>query len=285
MKLIRIALAFFIYVLLHLSVSSCSKSSSYRRPYTKFLDPRAIVLKKLNLGVASIALANVFTRLGSRSTVINLAIRIQKRCKGNTLLNSWLKIIKINKKWINNSTKHPFNIKRYLYIYDRHRKSVFRQFIKTFIKCGLVRGSRNQIKLLRQAYYSSNKMGRGLLVNLILTLKRIFLRKKIIRSNHDNKTIYPTRLLHKMIILRGKIANCLRYKKFCKNFGNHCAYYRYTCKFTSLYRDRIIYKVRKIFTYYFSQLFSVIAKSSKYIKSNMKRGRKIYKRFFYKTPF
>jgi len=242
----------------------------------------------MKIEVGAITLANIFKRLGSRSRTINLAIRIQKRCKGKKILNNWLRIIKHYKTVINLSSRRPFNLKRFWYVHHKQRISVYRQFLKSFIKCGKVKGTNKQLRRIYKVYFSIKYIREKPLIRLVKQLKRIFMRSMKLKDKHKkliNNTIYPTRLLVKMIRMRKYINSCMKFRKSCKIYGSMCHKYRFVCKFASKFRDGIIYKVRRIFAYYFSVLFSGLLITAKYKKMKLKFRKSKNSGFFYKTPF
>ena len=110
------------------------------------------------------------------------------------------------------------------------------------------------------------------------------MRKKRIDSRFKNETIYNTRLLFKMINLKSHIATCLKFKMMCTIYGNQCHKYRSVCRFASQYRDSIIYKVRRVFAYYFSVLFSGLVKAAKYNMSKIKIRREKKESLFFINP-
>lgn len=269
-------------------VSRISCVSHKFSPKKKYHEPNVLVIKKMKIEVGAITLANIFKRLGSKSRTINLARRIQKRCKGKRILNDWLRIIKHYKRIINLSAKRPFNLRRFWYVYHKQRVSLFKQFLKSFIKCGKVKGTNKQMRRIYKAYFTVNYIRKRFLISLVKQLKKIFMRnKKIVnkRKKLVNDTIYPTNILMKMIRMRKYINSCLKYKHSCKIYGNMCKKYRFVCKFASKFRDSLIYKVRRIFAYYFSVLFSGLLIASKYKKVKLKLRRNKSSGFFYKSPF
>ena len=120
------------------------------------------------------------------------------------------------------------------------------------------------------------------LVKFIHTLKKLFYRKKIIRSKKDNITIYPYRLVRKIMKLKRILNYCLKYKASCVNYGKDCYKYRSVCKLAKNYKQTFIQKVRRVFSYYFSTLFAYTINPS-----HLKKNKNFKKRsvFFYKRPF
>jgi hypothetical protein len=284
MKFNNICILLLFIMILDFSSSYSSKYSSRK----KYHEPNVLVIKKMKIEVGAITLANIFKRIGSRSRTLDLAIRIQKRCKGKKILNNWLKIIKHYKNVINLSTKRPFNLKRFWYVHHKQRISLYRQFLKSFIKCGKVKGTNKQLRRIYKVYFSIKFIRKRPLIRLVKQLKKIFMRsKRLINKNKKliNKTIYPTKLLLKMIRMRNYINSCTKYRKSCRIYGSMCHKFRFVCKFASKFREGIIYKVRRIFAYYFSVLFSGLLLTSKYRKMKLKLRKNKNSGFFYNTPF
>jgi len=214
MKIIHFTNSFLIFFLfLIVSTSNYKLRSIFRKPIDS-------VIKSLKLKISSLALAKLFTKLGSKQPYVILAMNIQKRCKNERLLKTWIKILKYYKKDINLMTKKPFSNKKFWYIYHSKRKKILRLFLKSFIKCGYVDGARNVIGKIIKSYASYYNP--FVLVSFIYLLKKVFYRKRTIRNQRQNDTIYPFHVIKKLNRLR-------KFKNNCKKYKNHCLFYRYNC--------------------------------------------------------
>jgi hypothetical protein len=213
-------------------------------------------LKKAN--VASEALANLFIRLGVKENVAKLATRIEYRCPKGKLLNHCLNIIKRHHKMLKNSNKRPYTLTKHYQIYKKQRITLFKSFIKSFLKCGKIRGAKKAITKLFEAYFNAKYLHQQTLVNFMKMMRKIFYRKKVVRNQRDNRTIYKYSLLKKMIYLKKLIKKCNNNKNLCRTMGYKCKFSNKICKYTKKFKESIIYKVRRVFSYYFSINFAQV---------------------------
>ena len=212
------------------------------------------LLKKLN--VASIALANLFKRLGSTHSIEVLSMRIDLKCSKGILMNKWLRIIKLYSKMIKQSTKYPFYLKRYWNLNRHNRIKMFREFIESFVKCGGNNRASTPLMKLANAYRLIQNVSTFKLVKFVQQLKRIFFRKRFIRNRRDNTTIYKYDLLLKIINFRKNVGKCVHSRKLCVFYAYRCGVFRSVCKNVKNLRDKIIYKIRKTFSFYYSVVFA-----------------------------
>jgi hypothetical protein len=276
MKIIHFTASFLIFFLFLIVSSSNYKLRSF------FRKPIESVIKHLKLTISSVSLAKLFTKLGSKKPYILLAMRIQKRCKNESLLKTWIRIIKYYRKDIEIMTKKPFSNKKYWYIYHSKRKKILRMFLKSFVKCGYVHGAKNVIGKIIQSYASYYNP--YVLVSFILLLKKIFYRKRTIITQRQNDTIYPFHVIKKLDRLK-------KFKRYCKKYKNHCLFYRFNCvrkrrycRYVETVKERVIHEVRKVFSYYFSKVFSFVIKNGKMKKSKRSLFARLSSLYYFKSP-
>jgi hypothetical protein len=219
------------------------------------------IQKKVNpiikhLSVGSLALANLLKRLGSNESIVKLTLRIQNKCRKGKILKSWLKIVKSYGRLIKNSTKYPYIHRNFWHLGKNKRIQMFKKFVETFVNCGNVQGARSAINKISQTYNRINHVPLSKMVQLTRQVKRIFFRKKIIKNDRDNNTIYKYRLILKIVHLKRNLKKCLHSRKMCLFYAYRCRHYRTICTYVKSYRASIIDKVRETFAYYFSIVFT-----------------------------
>ena len=214
-------------------------------------------LNKLNVG--SVTLANLLTRLGSRDSLVNLSLGIERKCPNGKLLKKWLNLIKVYKKLIILTNKHPYYLKKYWHLNSRNRTILFRRFLKSIFECGVFRLSDQIIRRkLRRAYYQSLYLPKERLINFTRQLKKIFIREKSFKNIKRNHTIYNNNLLRKMNKLKEMRSKCIKYKKLCLFYSYRCGYFKGICSKFAKKRSQILPKVKKSFSDYFSLVLSML---------------------------
>ena len=243
-------LSLFLIFLIYGKFYNCTFSNIFN----KF--PDIEIMKSLKIKTASFALADLLKILGSDDTVLELALRIEKKCNNNKLLKIWIKIVKLNKNAIWKMTRRPFIYSKFWLVHHNRRRKILQLFLKSFIKCGNVKGTDKAInKIIKTYVFNQNPL---ILVNFINLVKKIFYRRKGL-----NNSIYSQRLLRKIIKLEKMNKTCLKYSYFCKIFRYRCLRKKFLCKLIPIYRDTFIMKVRKVFTFFFSRAFSKIVNKYK----------------------
>ena len=219
-------------------------------------DHSTIRIRRVKIGSAPLALAVLLKTLGARDSVRRMATKIHLRCGSKRLLHKWMRIIMLNKKVISQSTKHPFTLRRFWYIYHKNRIMLIKLFLRTFIKCGRVSGSRKAYNKMVISYASARTERKLKLLKFTQRIKKVFFRKKRISSNKDNKTIYPTYLLKRIVKSRIYTIKCLKYRKICRRHNEQCDNSHKNCKKAINLKRRINRKVKRIFVDYFSNLWA-----------------------------
>jgi hypothetical protein len=166
-----------------------------------------------------------------------------------------MKIVFLHKRVISLSNRHPFTLRRFWYLFHRHRKQLIGLFLKSFIKCGNAPGARTAIKSLIVAYAATKRARKLKTLRFVQKLKKIYFRKKNLRRNEDNITIYPTYLLKRIMRLKKMLIRCVLLKRTCQRDEIHCRRARRTCHRMIRLKRRINPKVRKIFINYFTDLW------------------------------
>lgn len=227
-----------------------STVSTREHPY-----PDVHIVRRVRVGVAPLSLAVLLKKLGARGSVSRIAAHIHMKCGSVRLQRLWLKIVFTYRRVISFSSKHPFTMRRFWYIYHRSRKSFVRIFLKSFIKCGRVPGATRAIRKIIISYAATRHERKYKLLKFLQRIKKIFFRKKIIRSREDNNTIYPTHIIKKLVKMKRLMIRCIIKKRMCLRRQHYCDRYRKFCKRAFKIKQQIGPKVKKIFIDYFSSLW------------------------------
>lgn len=225
--------------------------------------------QKRNIGIGSVTLAMILKKLGANSSVYQLANRIEYQCGSKRLVRSWVRIALRFRKAIKLSTIFPFTLRRFWYIFHKHRVVVILLFLKTFIRCGRVLGAQKALKKILLAYYITKSLNKKTILKVIQRIKRVFLRRRKISNNQDNGSIYPTPLLRKMGILRRLLIKFVKSRRKCAFNEKYCQNTRALYKRVKALRRKINPKMHDIFQRYFSSLFGF------FIHNNSKRKYRI----------
>ena len=212
-------------------------------------------VRKIRLGLGPLSLAVLLKKLGARGSIMKLGAYIHLKCGRLGLQRRWLRIVSLYRRVFRRSSQHPFTIRRFWYLYHRSRKSIIRHFLRSFIKCGRVPGSRRAIKKLIFSYAATKYEKKEKVLKFVQNLKKVFFRKRRIRSNNDNNTIYPTYLVKKLNRMRRYLIRCILYKRICRRRDTHCTRSKIYCRRARHIKRRISHKVRKIFVRFFSNLW------------------------------
>jgi hypothetical protein len=202
-----------------------------------------------------LSLAVLLKRLGARGSVMKLGAYIHLKCGRTGIQRKWLRIVSFFKRVIRRSTQHPFNLRRFWYLYHRSRKSLIRHFLRSFIKCGRVPGSRRAIKKIIFSYAATKYERKRKTLKFVQRLKKLFFRKRRVRTRRDNNTIYPFYLVKKLVRMRRYLMRCIFYKRVCRRKNTHCRRSRVYCRRARRLRRKINPTVRKFFVRYFSNLW------------------------------
>ncbi len=212
-------------------------------------------VRKIRLGLGPLSLAVLLKRLGARGSVMKLGSYIDSKCGRLGLQRKWIRIVSVYRRVISRSSRHPFNLRRFWYLYHRSRKSVIRHFLRSFIQCGRVPGSRRAIKKLIFSYAATKYERKEKVIKFVQNLKKIFFRRRRITNSRENNTIYPLYLVRKLIRMRRYLVRCLSDKRICKRKGTHCRRSKVYCRRARHLKRKIHPTVRKYFVRYFSNLF------------------------------
>jgi len=212
-------------------------------------------VRKIRLGLGPLSLAVLLKRLGARGSIMKLGAHIHLKCGRLGLQRKWLRIVRFYRRVIRRSSQHPFNLRRFWYLYHRSRKSLIRHFLRTFIKCGRVPGSRRAIKKLIFSYAATKYERKGKALKFVQRLKKLFFRRRRIRSHRDNNTIYPLYLVKKLVRMRRYLVRCILYKRICRRKNTHCRRSKVYCRRARHLKRKIDPTVKKFFIRYFSNLW------------------------------
>lgn len=240
-QLLKLSLMLITLILLSIVISKKPMNKQYQR--------------KEKLGIAPYSLALLLKKLGAQGSVSSIASDIEYNCGNKRLLRYWIRIVASKKLIFSRSTQHPFILRRFWYIYHKHRILIVRQFLKSFLKCGRVPGSQRAFKRIIISYAATRQEKKLKVLKIIQRLKKAFFTKKKVNKKRDNNTIYPTYLLKKIIKLRSYMIKCLKSRVVCMRFEKNCKKSKSNCKRALIQKRKINPRVHKIFVNYFANLW------------------------------